>query len=147
MEVALFSPSLRRQDWIERIALGGSLLCLIHCLVLPLAIALLPALGDAAHLPHTTHRWLLAFVVPATGLALFSGLRRHRRFAPVVTGLIGIALLAIAAFPLLETRWETLLTVAGSLIIATAHLANWRMRHQSGPPARCDYAAPDEPQG
>lgn len=133
-----------RHDWMERAAIGGSLLCLVHCIALPSAIALLPALGNAA-LPHDAHVWLLAFVVPATGGALIAGYRGHRDPRPLVVGVAGLCLLAVAALLLLETAWETPLTVIGSLAIVAAHGGNWMLRHAGPTRTDCPCDAGGEP--
>lgn len=133
-----------RQDRMERIALGASLLCLVHCLALPVAIAMLPAFGNVATLPHEAHVWLLAFVAPATGTTLLSGYRSHRHPRPLAVGAAGLALIAIAALLLLETAWETPLTVAGSLMIVIAHGANWTLRHASKAAGDCQYDGVEE---
>ncbi len=118
-----------RADWIERAALGASLLCLVHCLALPMLIAALPMLSKLLSLPESVHVWLLAFAVPASGLALVSGCRRHGALYPLLVGAGGLALLAVGGFVVAATPAETWATVAGSLSLAFAHLANWRLRH------------------
>ncbi len=50
---------------------------------------------------------------------------------PIVIGLAGLGLLAVGVF---VPPVETPATVAGSLMLALAHILNWRMRH-----ARHDY--------
>ncbi len=122
---------VRREDWLERTAMGASLLCLVHCLALPLILAALPTLGGIVHLPEEVHVWLLFLVLPATGAALLTGYRRHRDVRPLMVGGFGLALVTAAALLLLETRWEMPVTVAGSLFIAAAHVFNWTLRHRS----------------
>ncbi|MDB5705681.1 MAG: MerC mercury resistance protein [Sphingomonas bacterium] len=123
------SAARARADWIERAALGASLLCLVHCLALPLLIAALPMLSRLLSLPESVHVWLLAFAVPASGLALVSGRMRHGAVYPLVVGATGLALLAVGALVVATTPAETWVTVAGSLSLAFAHGANWRLRH------------------
>lgn len=128
-----------RQDWMERVAIGASLLCLIHCLALPIAIAMLPALANVMPIPEEAHVWLLGFVVPAAGLALLSGYRSHHDIRPLLAGSSGLALLAAAALLLPETAWDTLLTALGSLTIVSAHVLNWALRHACRRAQDCQY--------
>jgi len=129
-----------RQDWMERVAIGASLLCLVHCLALPIAIAMLPALAHAMPIPEDAHVWLLIFVIPAAGLALWSGYRTHCDIWPLFAGSAGIALLASAVLLMSETGWEMPLTVAGSLTVVFAHVLNWRLRHACRPTKVCEFS-------
>ena len=109
--------------------MGASFACLVHCMGLPLIVAMLPTLQQALSLPDQVHVWLLWFVVPASGFALVSGQLRHGKIWPLALGLCGLGALAAGALVLLGTAAETPVTVAGSLMLAGAHLANWRFRH------------------
>ncbi|MDG2534567.1 MerC domain-containing protein [Sphingomonas sp. HITSZ_GF] len=116
-------------DWFERAAAGASLLCLIHCAGLPLLLAALPALSRLVALPESLHLWLLLFAIPASGSALLFGFRQHRAWLPLAGGAIGLGLLAIGALLLEGARFETPVTIAGSLCLVAAHVGNWRRRH------------------
>ena len=122
----------RREDWLERAGLAASMLCLVHCLALPLLFALLPSLIATFSLPESFHLWVLAFAVPASGFALFSGHGRHGAIHPLITGITGLALLAIGVLRFGASPWEMPVTVAGSLCLAFAHIRNWRLRHGAG---------------
>ena len=107
-------------------AMGLSGLCLAHCLVLPVAAALLPVLGAWARA-----EWVhLVFVAIAAPMAAIALLRPSQGRAPppglVALGVLGVAGLAAGAFGPLST--ETWLTVAGSLCLVSAHLWNIRRR-------------------
>ena len=118
-----------RQDWIERVAIGASLLCLVHCLALPIAIAMLPALATVIPIPEHAHVWLLGIVVPAAGFALLSGYRGHGDIRPSLAGAAGLVLLTLAALALPETVWDIPLTISGSAAVVFAHSLNWTLRH------------------
>lgn len=124
-----------RTDWIERVAISAAFVCLIHCLALPIAIAALPALSRVLSLPENIHAWLLMLAVPASLGALLSGGFARTKRVPLVLGVAGIALLAAGALVCGGTSAETPVTVAGSLTLALAHLANWRLRHARVPDA------------
>ncbi len=118
-----------RTDWIERVAFSAALLCLVHCLALPIAIAALPALSRVLALPENVHVWLLVLAVPASTLALLGGGFGRERRGLLVLGAAGIAMLASGALVFGASFAETPVTVAGSLTLAFAHLTNWRLRH------------------
>lgn len=122
------SATRRREDWLESVALSASMLCLVHCLALPLLIAALPVLSSALAIPESFHLWVLAFAIPASGTALVSGRAQHGAQGPLLAGMAGLALLALGVLAFGETRWETPVTVLGSLALAGAHYGNWQLR-------------------
>jgi len=122
-------------DWIERGAVGASFLCLVHCLALPFLLAALPALATALPVSERFHIWILAFAAPTSAVALWTGWLGHGAVFPMLVGAVGLALLATGASVFGETSLEIPVTVCGSLILAAAHLRNWRLRHHR-PPAR-----------
>ncbi|WP_375397161.1 MerC domain-containing protein [uncultured Sphingomonas sp.] len=117
------------EDWVERAALGASALCLIHCLALPLILAALPTIASVLAIPESFHLWILALALPSSAIALYSGRLRHGTTYPAVLGAAGLAMLAAGAVVFAATWWDTPVTVVGSLLLATAHLTNWRLRH------------------
>jgi hypothetical protein len=126
------SPAQRSHRLIDRFGAAGSLLCAIHCALLPIAIATLPALGIASWLGDGFER---GFVLFATLLGLFSviwGYRRHGAVRAVGLLLPGLALLWLAILyrPLHEALLAHALamTLGGSLV-GLAHLANLRLVH------------------
>ena len=118
---------------IDGIAASASLLCLAHCLVVPMLAASLPALGLFVTHSVLVHALLLALALPLGVWALARG--RHRAGpVPVTLGVAGFALMGgalVVADPL--ERW---LTVAGVSLVAVAHWRNWRagQRHKPDHP-------------
>ena len=115
----------------DRFGFAASFLCAIHCALLPLALALLPAFGL------TAVGWVdidQAFVVFATllGAATMSlGYRRHRAFRAWALLLPGLGLVWAGAFTALHTHGvgHAVVMVAGGLLLAAAHVANLRLTH------------------
>jgi len=113
---------------LERAALGASFVCLVHCLALPIVIAALPALGSLLPSDSNFHLWMLAFAVLASGYTLTSGQAQHGHSTPLLAGLLGLFALMIGVLAFGGTWLETAFTVAGALLLATAHVANLRLR-------------------
>lgn len=118
----------RTSDLVETMAIAAATACLAHCVALPLVIAALPVLATVVPVPTSFHIAALIFAVPTTLFALGIGYRHHRRALPVLAGLAGLALLGIAVLVYERTPGEAPVTIAGSLLIAGAHLSNWRLR-------------------
>jgi hypothetical protein len=103
-------------------AIGLSGLCLVHCLALPVAAAASPLLGVWSE-AEWVHLAFVLLAAPLSAAALV--MARPRRPAAIVLALAGLVLLAAA---LLFPEAETVMTVAGGLVLASGHLVNWRGR-------------------
>ena len=102
-----------------------SALCLVHCLALPLIVVGVPFLAQYAetHL----HYQVLVLIVPLSVFALAIGYRRHRNPRILAGGALGMLLLIIGAtvaHTQLGLSADRIFTVAGSLVLATAHFFN-----------------------
>ncbi|MGF1605884.1 MAG: MerC domain-containing protein [Rhodothalassiaceae bacterium] len=120
----------------DRVAIGLSLACLIHCLVLPPALVMLPLVAAAWPEDLWVHAGLFAIALPVAVLALYRGWRLHRRRWPALLGLVGLCGLAAGllmhSLPLGETA-ERAASVTGASALALAHLLNLRCRHHARP--------------
>lgn len=113
----------------DRIAIALSAVCIVHCLAVPVLVAALPiaalTLGTDTHF----HALMLWLVVPTSFVGFGFGYRVHARAGLVGLGLAGITVLATAAL-WGHTAWtevvEVSVSVAGSLILGTAHWLNFR---------------------
>ncbi|MCG9760062.1 MULTISPECIES: MerC domain-containing protein [Pseudoalteromonas] len=120
--------SAKVQSFGDKAAIGLSMLCIVHCLILPfLLIVLPPFAGLLALSDEVFHQWLLIAVIPISIFALGFGYVRHKSCLVVSLGLVGCTLLVLATF-LGEQGGETLFTVLGSMLISYAHLRNYALR-------------------
>jgi hypothetical protein len=120
--------SSRRSAALDQLAVLLSGLCLLHCLLLPFAMVLLPFLGQFSedHL----HAELLIVVIPVSAAALATGYRKHGLGEVVAWGLGGLLLLIIGgtvAHNVYGLIADRVLTVVGSLILAVTHYRNFRL--------------------
>lgn len=122
-------PRPLSDDLVEGTAISASLLCLVHCLALPLLLLALPAIAEAFVQSELFHVVVAALVVPAAALAFALGYRRHRALLPAMLGAVGVACIVVALVPALEESLSAdILTAAGSLFLIAGHLINWRLR-------------------
>ncbi len=115
--------------WADLSAAALSGLCLLHCLALPLLASLLPVLGT-----WSDAEWVHGlFVLMALPLSLLALGRAHarRRLPWRMWALAALGLLALTAGALgwPDTRWETPITVGGSLLLVATHLWNLHRGH------------------
>ena len=125
-----------------------SSLCLVHCLLLPLALALLPMLAagvadELVHGPMWVHWLLIGLAAPVSIHALRRGSQAHHRHSPWLLAFLGFALMAAGALAHGLGPIEPALTVSGGLVVAFAHWRNWKARKAS--PAACRRDACQHP--
>ena len=133
------SPATTRR-LIDRVGATGSMVCAIHCALLPVAIAVLPSLGIAVWLGDGFEQ---AFVLFATLLGLFSvvwGYRRHGAIRALGLLLPGLAVLwaGVLYAPLHHALvpHAVAMTLGGTLV-GLAHVANLRLNHGHVHDASC----------
>ena len=103
-----------------------SVLCMAHCLVLPLLVSVLPTLRLEALSHEWLHQGLLLLVIPVVAFAVFRGYQHHGRRRVPVLGIIGVAALLVGGLWGHDLHLETPLTVVGSVFLVTTHLINAR---------------------
>ncbi len=107
-------------------AAGLSLICLVHCLALPLLATSLPVLGlwsDSVWV----HVGLLGLALPTSGWAFWRGWQRHGHRWPGLLGGAGLALLSLGIALHAQGDAERWLTVSGALALVIAHVGNVRL--------------------
>ena len=107
-------------------AIALSLMCLVHCLMLPLAISIIPTATRFLDLPEEVHAIIFISAVPISAGALFVGHRRHGLWVPAAAGFMGLVLIGAGAFAGLSALVETGISVVGSLFLLAGHVANMR---------------------
>jgi|SRR6185437_1391053 len=111
---------------LDNIGMTASILCAVHCAIVPLLITSLPLLG-LGFLANPFIEWsmiifALCIGVYAIGLSYF---RIHRKRLPMALLITGF--LIIIAGHLFITSWkEAIIVPIGGLLIATAHFFNFR---------------------
>jgi len=123
------SPLARTgNDLIEGAAISVSLLCLVHCLALPVLLLILPGLLGIFARSEIFHAAVFLVIAPFAAIAFLIGYRSHGQIAPAMLGMAGLVCLAVALVPGLEEQREYWITVAGSLLLVVGHLLNWAKR-------------------
>lgn len=120
----------------DRIGMFGSLLCAIHCALLPIALAVLPTLGLGAFSLIDIDQAFAIFATLLGVTTLSFGFRRHRAFHAWVFLIPGLVLVWLATFTTLHDHslGHVLMMVAGGASMATAHFVNLRLTHLFGAP-------------
>lgn len=124
--------SMSRSTLWDRIGIGVSGLCAVHCLLMPLALAALPLWPAAYALHEWLHPALAALLVPVTVLAMRNGLREGGgRPAATLLGVgLGLVLAAWLIHDAVGEPGEVAMTLSGSALLITGHWLNWRSGHR-----------------
>ncbi len=118
-------------EFWDRIGISASLLCAIHCVLTPVLVILIPLAGNFLSAPWV-HIAIAVVIFPVAVWALWSGYRRHRHRRILITGGVGLVLMATGmtlenadpssrAFAL-----QTILLISAGLTLAAAHFFNLR---------------------
>lgn len=120
-----------KSNW-DRIGIGVSGLCLIHCLFLPALILIVPAIGTL-FVDDMTHVILYSMIVVSAVASFIPGYQLHRQFLPIICAVIGFLFISFATFlahPWLGHKWEAPIAICGSSVLILAHWLNHRSKHQ-----------------
>lgn len=114
---------------LDRVGATASMLCAIHCALMPMVITLLPLVG-LSFLASEKAEWTLLGLSASLGISsLCWGYREHRRKRALLYLASGLALLASGRIA--EERgsvpWGVGLVVLGGVTVATSHLINRRL--------------------
>jgi hypothetical protein len=107
---------------LDRIAMGLSGLCLVHCLATTVLLALLSAAGGVLGAP-IVHEVGLTLAMIMGAIALGRGILEHGYSMPSAVGGLGLGVMA-GALTLPHNGTEAIYTVVGVGILALGHRLN-----------------------
>ena len=121
MAIALQTLKLERAG-LDRVAIGLSGLCLVHCLATAVFLAMLSAAGGLLGSPWI-HEVGLTLAMLLGAFALGRGILEHGFMMPSSVGSLGLGVMA-GALTLPHNGTEALYTVIGVGILALGHQLN-----------------------
>jgi len=122
------SPS-RLRTALEVLAVIGPIICLVDCVVIPLALMILPLVG-IRQIYHGVGDQILLFVILAICMpALTLGFLKHRRKSVLALMAMGFGLIFFANLGghLLDETIHLVVTLVGSVLLIKANLDNKRL--------------------
>ncbi|HXS72530.1 MAG TPA: MerC domain-containing protein [Rhodanobacteraceae bacterium] len=126
----------------DRLGATASLLCAVHCALLPFVLALLPLIGLGFLADHRFERVFVACAAALASVTIVTAWRRHRRLHALFLLVPGIALL-LAGIVIDISRHEWLhtgLVVCGGVLVASAHIVNLVLSHRHVHSTDCVHA-------
>jgi len=113
---------LYRNDRLDRIAIGLSGLCMVHCLATAVIIGLLASAGGILGAPWI-HEAGLTVAMALGAIALGRGVMIHGFLMPWAVGWLGLGVMA-GALTMPHDGSEALYTVVGVALLALGHQLN-----------------------
>ena len=107
---------------LDRIAMGLSGLCLVHCVATAVLLGLLASAGGFLGQP-IIHEVGLTLAMVLGSIALGRGIVEHGFMMPSAVGALGLGVMA-GALSLPHDGREAMYTVAGVMILALGHRLN-----------------------
>lgn len=113
----------------DLLGFAGSTLCALHCSALPVLLAM----GMLSGLEWMESHWVeYAFFISAVSIAGYTILRsywQHRKPLALIVACSGFVLFLIGIVQ--HNHAEIGLTTLGGVLIAIAHIINWRIQHST----------------
>ena len=114
----------------DKIAISFSVVCALHCLLLPIAVIFLPSISATFLGTEDFHKTLLYFVIPSSIIALSLGCKMHGKYEVYSYGFFGIGALLFASFfghDYFGEVGEVSLTLIGAGIVSLGHYKNQKL--------------------
>lgn len=116
-----------RNIW-DRAGISISIVCMIHCLLFPVVLALLPLWSFG----HALHMWLHPVLLLLIGPTVFRAVRQGKTSRRVKKLLFSGFLLLVFVWILhdwLGQTGELVITLAASLLLIVGHWKNYTLHH------------------
>lgn len=113
---------------LDRLAIGVSGLCMVHCLASAVLVALAASAGGLLLAP-IVHEVGLSIAILLGALALGQGVMQHGYMMPISVGALGLGVMAGALSLPHDGSGETLFTLVGVGLLALGHDLNRRATH------------------
>ncbi len=110
---------------LDRLAIGLSGLCALHCLATAIAVGLLSSFAGLLEAP-IIHEGGLAIAILLGALALGNGARKHGMLLPLAVGALGLGVMAGSLSMPHGAPGEIVYSVLGVLLLAFGHELNRR---------------------
>ncbi len=112
-------PSLHLPTpWVDRLGVGASLLCGLHCALAPLLISLIPS----ALLTESAERTMLFIALALALLSAYHGYRKHQRLSVPASFLTALMLIVAGRRIGEHAAAGHMLIIGGAFTLAMAHV-------------------------
>jgi hypothetical protein len=110
---------------LDKLSAGVSLLCLVHCVVLPVFLSTFTLAGIELVENMTLEVLMLLAGIIAGSLAIWKGMRKHGMWQVLILFVTGMFFMIIGNLPNLHHA-EAALKIFGAVLVINAHIINYR---------------------
>lgn len=135
-------PPTRLRKFLDRFGATGSLICAVHCALLPALLAAAPALGLSFWLSDGVEATIVIFVTVLGLFSLIWGYLRHRALMALLLLVPGLLLLWAGLLnPELHHSQipHAVVMTLGGVLVGLAHVVNLRLNHVHVHDASCAH--------
>jgi len=127
----MMTDKFSRHALLDKTGATASLLCALHCALMPFLFSVLPVIG-MGFLASEVFEWILFGTSALLGtFSLCLGFKKHRNRKALLVLSLGLCLLAAGRMTHEHTidanYGQAILMVLGGLIVSTSHLLNYRL--------------------
>ena len=117
------------QRIFDTIGITVSGTCMIHCLMAPVTVIILPLLGLTIVDEHILHEILLYLILPSALIAITMGCRKHKDYSVAALAIIGMSLLVytVVLHDIYNAQLITVMTFIGSTLLVVSHVRNYML--------------------
>ncbi|MGE8280145.1 MAG: MerC domain-containing protein [Stenotrophomonas sp.] len=136
------TPSTGLRKFLDRFGATGSLICAVHCALLPALLAVAPALGLSFWMSEGVEATIVIFVTVLGLFSLIWGYLRHRALFALLLLVPGLLLLwAGLLHPELHHSRipHAVVMTVGGVLVGLAHVVNLRLNHVHVHDASCAH--------
>ena len=110
----------------DKMAVGLSMACVIHCFLAPSIIILAYGVSSFSVESELLHYAILMLAAPISIFALTLGYKNHKKISVLIFGILGLIILSLAIFleNIVGQSGEKALTLLGSIMLALSHFKN-----------------------
>lgn len=116
----------RGRNFLNTLAVVGPIICIIHCIAMPVLLTALPLLQTGTCIDCCTEKYIAMPILAVCAVAILPGYLSHRRSSVLSLMLMGFAAILTSLFAeeQLGMFGHTVLAVMGSGFLITANLIN-----------------------
>jgi len=124
-----------KMSFLQLMSVVGPSICLVHCLVMPILLGVLPVVGRNGLAHAVSDQVIAMIIVPICLLAIVPGYLQHRKKRVLVLLALGLAFVFLGSFltrSILGGASEIPVCILGSICLITSSLVNRRLTGHGG---------------
>jgi uncharacterized membrane protein YozB (DUF420 family) len=115
------------RSMLDKIGISASLICAVHCVLLPIFFSALPFLGIEILENPAIEIITIGTSLVAGSWALINGYKQYHKSWLLILFITGILFLVISNTVIAKRSWEAALKSMAAVAIVTAHISNRKL--------------------